>query len=141
MTDNVEQIAQQLFESELKPAHSLNLQLENTITPGINPTKVCAQLLVKIFIVGMKHFFGKGPQGTIFLDELSDADFQKVNDYFHSINYNIKYYVYSVEQKAMMLEQYTSTDQNELSAWPLNITYKNMVYTIVFENFISNNKT
>ena len=49
--------------------------------------------LLMIFVDGLKYFYGK--DGKVDINKLAKEDFEKVNEYFISMNYSVKLEVFS----------------------------------------------
>jgi len=75
-----------LYGADPQPAHSIQLE-----SPPLDPDKnqglhIFEQLLM-IFVDGLKYFHGKG--GKVNINELALHDIERINEYFHSMDYDV----------------------------------------------------
>lgn len=84
-------MTKKLFSSPIQDPNSFAFQI---VIPDDIPEnekeKFCFEQLLLIFTEGMKHFYGD-ENDEVDLSKLSEKDFNKINDYFKSIGYEVHY--------------------------------------------------
>ena len=75
---DIDQLAHQLFNSEPKAPHSIQIEFE-----GFGTEELFKSLCL-LFTQGMKKFYGD-KDGKVNISEISQVDIDKVNEYFKSI--------------------------------------------------------
>ena len=90
------------------------------------------QILLVIFTDGMKKFYGKNDNGIlkVNLEQLTDNDFNKINQYMNSFGIECKYLVNPLD---IQTDDVIICDKkNKLSDYFFKINCQNFSYTIIF---------
>ena len=89
------------------------------------------QILLVIFTDGMKKFYGKNENGIlkVNLEQLSEKDFNKINQYMNSFGIECKYLV---EPLTLSNDVIISDKKNNLSDYFFKINCQNFSFTIIF---------
>lgn len=126
-------IAQKLFSNKPQPPCTIDLELdESSYVNGQSFTNEdVARILIMILHEGMKMLHGVGPNKTVDLALLSDADFNNLNHYMKSLGYEMVLNVYRVNPPKITTFG--------VSEYPLTIRHKNgNNYMIYFKLFNPN---
>ena len=90
------------------------------------------EILLVIFTDGMKKFYGKNENGIlkVNLEQLTENDFNKINQYMNSFGIECKYLVESLNN--LSNDVIISDKKNNLSDYFFKINCQNFSFTISF---------
>jgi hypothetical protein len=83
---DLSQFAELLYASPPQPPHSILLDFSDS--PCKPTTYELFQELAVIFSRGLQFFFAS-PNGRVNIDDLTEDQFEKINEYFHSFGFEV----------------------------------------------------
>ena len=118
------------------------IQLESSyIEPDKNIGLHIFEQLLMIFVDGLKYFYGNS-EGKVTISELSKENIEKVNEYFISMNYNVKLEVFqTMNEYKFKFPNYFKNQEHIKSETKLKDFYyeifgdNNCAFRISFENY------
>lgn len=119
------EIAHNIFCNPVKNPCSIQLDFDS------NDLEVIFKQLLVIFTEGMKIFFGD-ENGKVDLQSISQEDFFKINQYFHSFGFYIIYDIKNLNEdddRALLEKKY-------LKDYYLRLITNNCIYYISFDFYI-----
>lgn len=129
---NPAELAEKLFSQPPQSSHSIPLEVEDMDMGDI------FEFLLIVFTNGLKILHGD-ENGKVDLGQLSESQFDKVNEYFNSIGFDTTYVVYPLEAENMIdfnklnYRNTEITDSTQLIdlCFPMKVTDK--IYVIGFK--------
>lgn len=136
---DTKEISREIF--NFKPKKSNSIQFE---FPEGTTLIECFQSLLEIFTEGMKILYGDS-NGKVNLNQLSEQDFNYLNQYFHSFGYECLYKIYdydiaikdNIDFNAMKFTNKKITPYTRLEELFFPLRIDNTVYVIYFTIHLS----
>ena len=123
---NIDEISQILFKQDINNYTKINLQFDN------NDLKEVHFALLQIFTYGMKKLFGNS-EGVVTLKNITDQDFNTINQYFKIIGFLIHYSIFNEDDYDTMIKQHFSfTEYKKLDSYRFKLKSENIIYVIYF---------
>lgn len=94
MSDNIIDIAHQLFTNDVQPPNSIQLQFDHDLENGVDQEEVISKMLLTILTEGLKLKFGDF-NGKVDLTKLTANNFNTIGEYIKSIGYEPIFYIYT----------------------------------------------
>lgn len=107
------EIANEIFKKSAQKPHSIRLEFEE------NDVEYMFKELVLIFTQGCKMLYGDS-SGKVDLSKMTDSDFSKLNEYFHSFGINL---IYNINQQPKYIDNRQKLCEHYLRLRVSNITY------------------
>jgi hypothetical protein len=112
--------ANNLFQTEIKPISSIQLQLEDMNIGDL------FEFLLIVFTNGLKHFYGN-TNNRVDLTTVNSQQFENINKYFHSFGFECMYVVYPITAETEINFQKISYQNMDIDN---NTNIKNMCFPI-----------
>ena len=97
-----------------------------------NDLKDMHEALIMFFTKGMKKIYGN-EQGIVDLLSLKKNDYDYINEYFNSININMNYCFYNIEEyDLMILNHFSKKNLDSLEDYCFKMKIKNDIIVIWF---------
>ena len=122
----------QLVSSPPQNPHSFQLEIDHEDYEG------SFQVLVEIFTKSMKYLFSDA-FGKVNLDELTEAEYQKISDYFNSFGYRVFLEkIVDTETTEYGATEKKPINEHELKAQCLKIKTDEALFVIYFDILLPN---
>ncbi len=128
---SIEEITYTIFSKQPQPSNSIQLDYSNF---NLDAKELFEELLM-MFTQGMKILYGNS-SGKVDLINLTQKDFDKVNDYFHSFGFNITYTVILPNS----LPPIEITSKQILKDYSLRLKCQDNIYIVSFDHYIPSTK-
>jgi hypothetical protein len=140
---DVKEISQKIFTLKPKDAHSIKIEF-----PDNTELKECFEILLSIFTEGMKILHGD-EKGKVDLNQLTEDDFFKFKQYFHSFGFECIYKIFDYQESidddidfnAMKYTNIQITKSTQLEDLCLPLLIGKMVYVIYFSHYMPEKTT